>query len=129
MSKVNKVKYFEKDDIDSNKYITLLSYLPVLCFIPLFARRKSHFASFHAKQGLNLFIYYIIFEIINKGANYFITSNSVVSLEINPVYIVANSIFALLYFFYFVLIVHSTLGVLSGGHKPVALLGRFPIIK
>lgn len=49
-----------KKDIEENRYWAALSYLFVLCLIPLFFRRKSHFAQFHAKQGLVLTISWII---------------------------------------------------------------------
>lgn len=34
----------------------ILSYLGVLCLIPLLLKRKSRFAKFHAKQGLIMFV-------------------------------------------------------------------------
>ncbi len=43
-------------DIADNKGITILSYLGPLVFIPMFARKSSKFARFHANQGLTLFI-------------------------------------------------------------------------
>jgi len=43
-------------DINQNKHAAALSYIWVLCLIPLLFKRKSKFAQFHAKQGLVLFI-------------------------------------------------------------------------
>lgn len=37
-----------------------LSYIGILCFVPLLAMRKSRFAQEHAKQGLILLIVWII---------------------------------------------------------------------
>ncbi len=42
-------------DIESNKRAAALSYIFVLCLIPLIFKRGSKFAQFHAKQGLVLF--------------------------------------------------------------------------
>ena len=42
--------------------VSILSYLNVLFFIPLFFARKSKFAQFHARQGMVLFIFTVIFS-------------------------------------------------------------------
>lgn len=39
-------------DIQDNKIVALLSYLGILCLIPLLAKKDSKFCQFHAKQGL-----------------------------------------------------------------------------
>jgi len=39
-----------------NKFWALMSYLWILCFLPLIFRKKNKFARFHAKQGLVLFL-------------------------------------------------------------------------
>lgn len=43
-------------DIEENKVIAALGYVSIICFVPLFLKRDSKFAQFHAKQGLILFI-------------------------------------------------------------------------
>ena len=43
-------------DIEENKLIAALSYIWILCLVPLLLKRDSKFAQFHAKQGLILFI-------------------------------------------------------------------------
>jgi uncharacterized membrane protein len=47
-------------DIQENKAIAILSYIGILCLVPLLAKKESRFAQFHAKQGLVLFIVEII---------------------------------------------------------------------
>ena len=47
-------------DIEENKFIALLSYVWILCLIPLLLKRDSEFAQFHAKQGLILFLAQVI---------------------------------------------------------------------
>ncbi len=47
-------------DIQENKAIAILSYIGILCLVPLLAKKDSPFAQFHAKQGLVLFIVEII---------------------------------------------------------------------
>jgi uncharacterized membrane protein len=45
-----------KTDIQENTAIALLSYISILCFVPLLLKKKSPYAQFHARQGLALFI-------------------------------------------------------------------------
>jgi len=47
-------------DIVENKNVAALSYVWILCLVPLLGRRGSKFAQFHGKQGLVLFIVEII---------------------------------------------------------------------
>jgi fumarate reductase subunit D len=47
-------------DIEANKTVAILSYIGILCFVPLFLKKDSKFAKFHAKQGLVLFIIELI---------------------------------------------------------------------
>ena len=46
----------DKKDIEENKFVAALSYVWILCLVPLFFKRQSKFAQFHAQQGLVLFI-------------------------------------------------------------------------
>lgn len=48
------------NDIDQNKVFGILAYLGILVLVPLLAAPESKFAQFHAKQGLNLFVMYLI---------------------------------------------------------------------
>ena len=43
-------------DVEANKGIAVLSYLWILCLVPLLGKKNSKYAQFHAKQGLVLFI-------------------------------------------------------------------------
>ncbi len=54
----------DQKDIQENKAITILSYIGILCLIPLLAKKDSKFAQFHAKQGLVLLISWIILSVI-----------------------------------------------------------------
>jgi uncharacterized membrane protein len=52
--------YNEKKDIRDNSFLAAISYIWILCFIPLFLKRNSKYAQFHAKQGLILFVVEIV---------------------------------------------------------------------
>jgi len=45
---------------EDNKLIAILSYIGVLCLIPLLTKKDDEFVFFHAKQGLVLFIAEVI---------------------------------------------------------------------
>jgi len=56
MSTNKKITKTEDKDILENKSIAVLSYLWILCLIPLLTKKDSKFVQFHAKQGLVLLI-------------------------------------------------------------------------
>lgn len=45
-----------KHDVEEHKVSAALSYVGILCFVPLIFKRHSSFAHFHAKQGFLLFL-------------------------------------------------------------------------
>lgn len=51
---------FDKKDIEDNKVIAALSYVGILCLIPLLAKKDSKFSQEHGKQGLVMLIVWII---------------------------------------------------------------------
>jgi uncharacterized membrane protein len=55
---------FDQKDIDDNKVIAAIGYLCILFLVPLLGAKKSPFAQFHAKQGLMLFIGWVVIWVI-----------------------------------------------------------------
>ena len=51
-------------DVEENKQVAALSYIWILCLVPLLTKRDSKYAQFHAKQGLVLFIAEIIGSLV-----------------------------------------------------------------
>lgn len=51
-------------EIDVNKGLALISYIWILCLIPLLLKRKDEFVGHHAKQGLVLFVFEIILMVV-----------------------------------------------------------------
>ena len=47
---------YYKNDIETNKILSFMSYLGILFIVPLLAAPKSQFAKFHVNQGIVLFI-------------------------------------------------------------------------
>lgn len=55
---------FDKDDIEFNNRLSLLSYLGILVLIPLFLVKYSRYSRFHANQGILLIIYNLLIGVI-----------------------------------------------------------------
>ncbi|MFA4954292.1 MAG: DUF4870 domain-containing protein [Patescibacteria group bacterium] len=55
---------FDKKDIEENKVVAALSYVWILFLVPLLAKRDSKYAQEHAKQGLILFIVWIVGSLV-----------------------------------------------------------------
>ena len=49
-----------KSEVDSGKFMAILSYFGILALIPYLSEKNNSFVVFHAKQGMNLFILGII---------------------------------------------------------------------
>ena len=54
-----------KKDIEENKLVAAIGYLGILCLVPLILKRDSAFAQHHGKQGLVVFVAWIILWIGN----------------------------------------------------------------
>lgn len=63
---------FDTDDIEQNKLMAVIAYIPLLFLIPLFAANNSKYAKFHANQGLILTGYSFICGIINAFIGFLI---------------------------------------------------------
>jgi uncharacterized membrane protein len=61
------VPAFDKKDAEDNKWMAALSYIGILCLIPLLAKKDSKFVQEHAKQGFVLFLVEIVFAILSNG--------------------------------------------------------------
>jgi len=60
--------------MDENKTMGILSYISVLCLIPLFTKKDNEFVYYHAKQGLVLFgfeaIVYIVLRLLISSLSF-----------------------------------------------------------
>ena len=52
--------------VDPNRLMAAISYLGILVLIPLFLKRDDSFVLFHAKQGLVIFIGYVLASILAR---------------------------------------------------------------
>lgn len=49
-------RQFSSSDIQDGKMFAFLSYISILCIIPLILKKQNPFVLFHGKQGLVLFV-------------------------------------------------------------------------
>ena len=52
-------------DVEKNKVLAILSYVGILCFLPLLAAKDSEYAMYHGNQGIWLFIAEIVLSILS----------------------------------------------------------------
>lgn len=57
--------HFDEKDVKDNTVIAALSYIGILCLIPLLAKKDSRFAQEHGKQGLILVIAWICVAVVS----------------------------------------------------------------
>lgn len=63
---------YEQDDVQSNKFMAILSYFGFLVLVPIFAASHSRFARFHANQGLILLIVEIALSVLESIFGFFL---------------------------------------------------------
>jgi len=51
-------------DIEENKVLAAIGYIWILFLIPLLAKKDSKFCQFHGKQGMILFIAWIVLVVV-----------------------------------------------------------------
>ena len=102
-------------DVNENRFFGILAYLGPLVFVPMFARKNSDFAQYHARQGFNVFVLYaaswvidIILGIINGAVG-----GTVILPLINWLISVAPMVFS----------VFGIINAASGKKKELPLIG------
>ena len=117
----------EQADIKENKVMGVLSYLGLLCLIPIFAAKDSKFARFHANQGL-------VLNIFSAGYSVLIVILNAIMLNVIPVTMIAlygiiSMVLSLGSFFFLVLEIMGIIHACQGTFKKLPLFGRITILK
>lgn len=55
---------FDPKDVEDHKVMASLSYIGVLCLIPLLFMKNSAYAQTHAKQGVLLFLVWLVGSLV-----------------------------------------------------------------
>lgn len=58
------INEFSMLEMQNNKGMAVLSYVGILALLPYIKEKDNKYVMFHANQGLNLFILYIIFNFV-----------------------------------------------------------------
>ena len=57
-------KDYTKKDVDDNKGLALLAYLGPFALVPYFYNKNSKYVKYHAVQGMNLLVMWIVYAIL-----------------------------------------------------------------
>ncbi|MFM7158135.1 MAG: DUF4870 domain-containing protein [Bacteroidota bacterium] len=98
-------------DISTNKWKAVCSYLGILILIPLLLGGDSTFAKYHAKQGLNVFILYVLSGIVSYIP--FLPFDGLIS--------------GVAYFSALILSIIGIINAVQGNMKPLPLIGHIRI--
>ena len=130
-------KDYTNKDIESNKGMAILSYIGPLALIPYFTAKDSKYASYHAKQGMNLLIVWIVYTIM---AAILYSIKFTYKCEHSPVFGVVTSCVKktpwwiklpvdLIGLFFFAISVIGIVYALTGKAKKLPLIDKVNIIK
>lgn len=111
-------KKFDKKDIEENKAMAALSY--ILAPVPYFLDNKSKWVRYHAIQGMNLFIIFIILSLIVSVVN---------SLILFPFSFLKTLLRTALNVFGMVYAIIGIVNVCNGEAKELPLINKFKLIK
>ena len=125
---VSEEKVDAEDALD-NRYNALIAYIPFLTFISYFKKTDSKFVEFHAKQGMALLLFQILYMVVYIiFAQIRITECSWGSCrKFLPIYIAIpiNCILALFLF----LNVIGIINVFEGKARTLPLIGKLDLFK
>lgn len=113
---------FDPKDIEENKVMALLSYLGPLFLVPMFGKKDSPFAQYHAKQGANVFIIIVALNIVI----------GILSAILGGVPVLGTILWIVSLVVYFASLIFEILGILNavgGKAKELPVIGGIKIIK
>lgn len=111
-------KKFDKKDIEENKAMAALCY--IIAPIPYFVETKSKWVHYHAIQGMNLFIIFILLSLAVSVIN---------SLILWPFIFIKTILRTALHVFITIFAVIGIVNVCNKEAKELPLINKFKIIK
>lgn len=114
---------YEKNDIDQNKGISILSYIGILVIVPILAAKESKFARYHANQGLVLVICEVGWGIILSFVESILYR---ISWFLGSM---MGGIMSLGSLVFLVLSIMGIINVINGRTKELPFIGQFKILK
>ena len=113
---------YKAEDIDANRYVSILSYLHILVLIPLLAMKESPFTQYHAKVGLNLLLLHLAAEV----------AGSIVTSLVGWIPVIGWLVgiaFGLLNFVLWCVNIFGIVSAVQGKARELTILESFKIIK
>lgn len=120
---------FSAGDIQSNRAMAVLSYIGILVLVPIFAAKGSHFARYHANQGLTLFLAEVVWGVFCGLINLLLGTLGIFSLLFWIVSGIVNAVLGILSLVFLVLAIYGIVNAASGKAKPLPVLGRFTFLR
>ena len=109
---------FNPKDIQANKGMGVLAYLGILFCVPYFTAQKSKFSQFHAKQGMILFLFEVVINLIMGTLRAFLS-------WIRPIGFLLTFLHSLFGLAIIALIIIGISNVLKGRAKELPFIGKF----
>jgi len=113
---------YKAEDINANRYVSILSYLHILVLIPLLAMKESPFTQYHAKVGLNLLLLHLAAEV----------AGSIVTSLVGWIPVIGWLVgiaFGLLNFVLWCVNIFGIVSAVQGKARELTILESFKIIK
>ena len=113
---------YQPQDIDANRYVSILAYLHILVLIPLLAMKESPFTQYHAKVGLNLLLLHLAAEV----------AGSIVTSLVGWIPVIGWIVgiaFGLLNFVLWCVNIFGIVSAVQGKARELTILEAFKIIK
>lgn len=113
---------YRAEDINANRYVSILAYLHILVLIPLVAMKESPFTQYHAKVGLNLLLLHLAAEV----------AGSIVTSLVGWIPVIGWIIgiaFGLLNFVLWCVNIFGIVSAVQGKARELTILEAFKIIK
>ncbi len=122
-------------DIEANKGLSVLSYIGPLVFVPMFARKDSKYARFHATQGLTLFIINAAYTVIQ------IILTVILRMAFpwrwtygfyggrGPIYTILTILISLVWIPIAVLVILGIINAVTGKAKELPIIGKIKLLK
>ena len=118
------VKEYDREDIEKNKGMAVLSYFSLLVLIPFFRVRKtSKYARFHMNQGIVLTIVEAIYELIS-----YIAVSIIMPISARTGILVETTL-DLISIVFLILFIMGIVNAASGKAKELPTFGKIRILK
>ena len=118
------VTEYDREDIEKNKGMAVLSYFSLLVLIPFFRVRKtSKYARFHMNQGIVLTIVDTVYELLS-----YITVSIVMSISTRMGILVETTL-DLISIVFLILFIMGIVNAASGKAKELPTFGKIRILK